>query len=551
MPLPTDPDQAWPPPALRPALERMAEWRAWWAGDPDALAAYYGTSGPGGQGGAFSRYQYAGGAVGYLARKWWGRPPAAGEPHAKLHVPLGGDICRTSARLLFGEPFSVGHEDGAVEEWLGALLDEHAQARLLAAAEVQAAMGGLYLRPVADPAVSDRAWLDYVSPDAVLPEWSWGRLKAATVWRVIERDQDDKRVLRHLERHEPGRILHGLYEGTGDTLGRAIPLTEHPATQGFAQLLAEHGDPDGALPTGWHRLTISYVPNMLPSPRWGHNPLLAPMGRSDLDGIEGVLDALDETYSALQRDVRLGKGRIIVGDAMLDDQGPGQGATLDTDREAFAVVPGAMPKDVPLTVSQFDVRVEQWRATAHEYMTVALRRAGYALITLGEVEGGTALTATEVKAKGQLSFVTQGHKRGYWTPVLEREALPALYAVDRAAFPGRESAPPMPDFDVAPVSVEWPDSIAEDLSSLAGTVKVLKEAEAASTFRRVKIVNPDWTDPEVKEEVARILDERASSVTVAPFDDGLDDQPGEVEDLRDGPPDDEQDDDGTEGEVAA
>lgn len=520
MPLPMA-DQAWPPPNLRPALDKMGEWSAWWSGDTNALADQYG---PGGRGPIARPSQYSGGVVGAVARMWWGRPAAHGEPPAKLHVPLGADICRTSGRMLFGEPITVTASSEATSARLGELFDQHAQAKLRAAAERQAALGGVYMRAVADPTLRDTAWLDAVSPTAALPEWRWDVLKAVTFWHIVYRDDDV--VLRHLERHETGRILHGLYQGDNGQLGRPIPLTEHPATIGLAELV----DADGGIATGHDRLTAAYIPNMLPAPLWEDDPLLAPMGRSDLDGIEGVLDALDETYSALMRDVRLAKARIVVGDSMLDDQGPGRGARFDPDRELYAVVPGSMPKDVPLTVYQPDIRVEKLTATAHELLTVALRHAGYALITLGEVEGGQALTATEVKAKGQLSFMTLGEKRGFWTPALERDLIPALAVVDAVAF-GR----PMPDLDG--IGVEWPDSIAEDLSSLAGTVETLNRAESASTERRVRIVNPDMTDAEVRKEVDAILGER-ETVTVAPFNDGFGD---ETDDLRGGPPADEQD----------
>lgn len=41
---------------------------------------------------------------------------------------------------------------------------------------------------------------------------------------------DGSTVLRHLERHESGRIVDILHQGSDDELGRSIPLTEHLAT---------------------------------------------------------------------------------------------------------------------------------------------------------------------------------------------------------------------------------------------------------------------------------------------------------------------------------
>jgi hypothetical protein len=264
---------------------------------------------------------------------------------------------------------------------------------------------------------------------------------------------------------------------------------------------------------------------MLPNRRWRRHGLLAPMGRSDLDGIEPFLDALDETYSSWMRDIRLAKGRIIVGDSMLDDRGAGRGATFDPDREAYAVVEGAMAKDVPITLNQFAIRVQEHSDTAREFGNVALRHAGYASISLGEVEGGQALTATEVKARGQMSWVTRDRKILYWLPRLQREALPALLAVDALAF--NRPAPAL-DLDV---DVEFADGVAEDLITLANTVEVLNRAAAASTETKVRIVHPSWGDDEVREEVALIHSDAAPPMA-APFDFGDEGAPTETDDQR-------------------
>lgn len=510
-----EPGSPWPPPVLAPALARMEAWEAWWSGDSETLAAYYGGAGRGGP--LVRPAQYAGGVVGRVARFWWGRPPAAHEPQAKLHVPLAADICRASASLLFSEPITATSPDATTSATLDELLDEGAQAKLLEAAEIQAALGGVYVRPVYDVTISDRAWIDAVAPDAAVPEWRWGRLAAVTFWRVVYADDDV--VLRHFERHEPKYIVHALYAGTSDSVGRPVPLTESEETAGLVPLL----NADGVVETGYDFLTASYIPNMLPSRRWRKIPQLAPMGRSDLDGIEGVLDALDETYSSWIRDVRLAKGRIIVGDSMLDDKGPGRGAVFDPDREAYSVQQGVMPKDVPLTVAQFAIRAAEHKATADELVRIALRHAGYAGITLGEVDGGQAITATEVKARGQLSFVTRDRKVGYWRPKLAGEILPALAAVDALAF-GR----PAPDLS-EPIAVEFADSVAEDLATLASTAKTLRDAEAASTETIVRLVHPEWSDAQVLDEVEKIEDGKQVPVAV-PFDYGP--GPSETDDQR-------------------
>lgn len=515
MPLPT-PGSVWPPPAFAPAIERMDCWEAWWSGDPDLLGAHYGAGSPAGHQ-FFRPSQYAGGVVGAMSRMWWGRPAAANEPSAKLHVPLAGDICRASSDLLFSEPIGATSADEATSARLDDLLDEGMQAKLLEAAEVCAALGGVYLRPVYDQTISDRAWLDAVSPEGALPEWRWGRLAAVTFWRVVQRQ--DGQVWRHFEHHMPAWTQHALYQGEDGKVGRPVPLQDVEATASLAAMVNE----DGAAPTGYDRLAVTYVPHMLPNRRWRKRPMLAPMGRSAIDGCEPLLDALDEVYSSWMRDIRLAKGRVLVADSMLDDHGPGRGASWDPDREVYGVVPGSMmTKDSALTVVQFAIRVAEHKATADELVEAALRHAGYSGRSLGMQDDGAPVTATEITAGERRSFVTRDRQIGYWRPALAASALPALLAVDGFAF-GRK-------VDLSePVNVEFADSVSEDIATIANTVNVLGQAQAASTDTKVRMLHPDWSDEQVAAEVEAIRAD-AGPALVSPFD--YDGGPTETGDVR-------------------
>lgn len=91
------------------------------------------------------------------------------------------------------------------------------------------ALGGAYLRVVWDEDVSDRPWLSAVAADSAVPEFSPRHLRAVTFWTVVH--VDGQTVWRHLERHEKGRILHGLYVGTPGMLGKRRPLQDLPATE--------------------------------------------------------------------------------------------------------------------------------------------------------------------------------------------------------------------------------------------------------------------------------------------------------------------------------
>ncbi|MFJ5638659.1 phage portal protein [Streptomyces sp. NPDC093223] len=505
MQLPTS-NVPWPPPRLKPALDAMQTWDTWWSGDPDRLEALYG-GGSGGYGGGRDPkpIQFSSGVMGRIARWWWGTPTAPGERRTKLHVPIAGDICGGSADLLFSEPpqFTIDNHD-ATQKRLDVITDEGMLATLQTAAEVGAALGGIYLRPVYDQDVADRPWLHATHADRAVPFFTWNRLSAVIFWRVVH--EEDGQVWRHLELHEPERIVHGLYQGTGGKLGRPVPLEDHPATAVYAPEV----NAEGAIATGYKGLDVSYIPNQ-PSRRWRCNGDIADLGRSDLDGVEPLMDSLDETYASWMRDIRLGKGRIVVPDAYLQSNGPGRGASWNPDQEAFAGINALARGDqgVQLTVAQFDIRVQEHRDTAEDLVNQILRSAGYSGQTFG-LGGDAAVTATEVTARERRSMTTRGRKILRWRPALA-QAIEALLAVDQTVF-GSKVVP-------QPPTIEFEDSVQEDALSLANTVNILGQAQAASTEVKVRMVHPEWDDTQVQAEVDRIHKETGAA-TPDPFQSG-------------------------------
>lgn len=502
MPLPTG-NQEWPPAALDQVRDRMTVWDAWYCGDPNALSSVYGGQygDPGSTGFYASERGGWRGAVGRTLQRWfWGSQPTSGERRSKLHVPLASDIAVTSSALLFSEPPTVTGSDDATTKRLETLVDDGLHGTLLEAAELAAALGGVYLRVVWDRERYDAPWLDAHPASHAVPEWQWGRLAAVTFWRILEADGD--RIVRHLERHEPGYILHGLYEGTRDQLGTKVPLTDHTATAGLAAVPGLNGD---AIPTRVEQLTAVYVPNMRPNRLWRGNPMAAHLGRPDIAGAEPLLDALDEVYSSWMRDVHLGKARIIVPGSYLQSNGPGQAASFDAEREVYSEL-NMLPRSgdsAMITPVQFAIRVAEHRDTAQDLVQQILRSAGYSAQSFGE-QGQAAVTATEVVARERQSFTTRNRKIVYWRPALA-DAVEALLAIDKAVY-GTNVTVERPD-------IEFEDSISEDPQTVATTVELLRRAEAASTETLVKMQHPDWEEQDVTKETDRILKESGRMVS--------------------------------------
>lgn len=501
MPLP-DSNRIWPPPNLDPVYDQQRQWSAWWGGEPHVLASVYsGRNLPGEAPSVRNRAsQYRGGVTGKMARFWWGAPIPDGERQTKLHIPLAGDIATLSADLLFASPPTFKAADKPTQTRLAELIDAGIHTRLREGADVGSALGGTLLRVVWDEEVSPRPWIAATGPDSVVPEWRWDTLSAATFWRNVA--ENGQQVRRHLERHERGRIVHGLYEGTATHLGQQIPLTEDPSTEPLLDMLQD-GD---SILTGSVDLTAAYIPNVRPNRLWRHLPDAVNLGRSDYAGLEGMLDALDEVWSSWMRDVRLAKARLFISQHLLETNGRGQGAWFDGDRELF-VTTNSMPRPgdgQDITPNQFAIRVTEHADTAAELAKNIVRGAGYSVQSLGlEGENGM-LTATEVDAREKRSVTTRDRKIAYWRSGLTG-ILRALLAVDNFRFGSKVV--------VQNIDIDWPKAISEDLLTTSQTATLLVGSRIASRQTAMQMVHPDWSRDEIDAELVLIDADRPVTLT--------------------------------------
>ncbi|SOD72729.1 A118 family predicted phage portal protein [Jatrophihabitans sp. GAS493] len=515
MPLPLN-GTPWPPKQLAKVTPQLNLWDAWYSGDVLRLSTEYGFNGQGVPGypvprGAARRT----GVFGSIARWFWGQPTTNGQQITKLHVPIAADICQAGADLLFAEPPSFTVDDEVTQKRLDDLADDTLHAAIAEAAELGGALGGVYLRVTWDKTLLDQPFVTSIAADGALPEFRWGRLSAVTFWTRLATTSDNL-AYRHLERHEldkngVGIIQHALYQGGEGDIGTAVPLTEHPDTAPLAEMVTD-GNVISTLSPG---LDVVYVANQRPQRKWRNDPVGCNLGRSDLDGVEPLMDALDETYSSWMRDIRLGKSRVFIGESLLDSNGPGNGASFDMDREIFTPLnllqsANSTGSGLPIQAEQFTIRWQEHQATANQLVTDILRTSGYSSQTFGMDDGGKTsnMTATEVQAKERRSYLTRDRKTRLWRPQLAA-LVEKMLAVDIAVFgtPGVKAQLP---------NVAFADSVQESQITLAQTALALRQAEAASTETLVALIHPDWDEKEIGDEAKRITAEAAAAAPQLP-----------------------------------
>lgn len=478
MPLPiSDKNTEWPPKDIKPYIDQATTAMAWWSGDRLSLMNSSGVTGD------------------TKRRRFWQRRQTGdtSKATAQLHAPLVDDIAAVSADLLFGDPVGLTISDDAnpkAQQEIEFLEDALGLANtFLEGAETAAASGGTYLRCAWDTNVADHGLLQTYDQQHAVPDFTYGMLAGVTLWEDVW--VDGATVWRHLERHERGVVLHGLYEGTKFALGNRIPLTALPQTKDIPDTVALPGRLSD-------RLLVSYVPNVKPNKLMPSRPI----GRADWagPGFDDFLDAVDETWTSLMRDIRLGQAHVFVPQDWLKAAGgrPGQTKTLDMDTEIFTGLnmPDNSAEGAKLETYQANIRVEDHINGLLALTERIVSSAGYAPQTFGLKIEGRAEAGTALRIREKKTDRTQGRKRRYWQPGI-RESAENLLLIGQEIFrrPGLN--------DSERVVVTWPES-ETDPAEQAIWINTLRTAQAMSIENAVKVAQPDLDGDALTEEVARI-----------------------------------------------
>lgn len=504
----------WPPQQWGTVLDSLERWDAWYTDDVDALSWLYATT----------RVQSHSSMWAQVRRFFVGTPTpqTTAQRPVKFHVPVASGIARLGSQIMFSEMPAVQFGDGDADtddkgltgdaakratSRLTELLNDEAHAALLEAAEYRVAHGGVFLKVAWNKDVEpDGPFLDVVAADAAIPTFASGRLRSVIFWSELSDIPHNSSKYRLLEEHTTGRIEFGLYAAANPkTLGRRVPLTDHPETEFLATMM----DDAGGMVTGSNLLTAVYIPNAKPNGMLRKDPIGRDLGRSAFDGAESLFDQLDEVYTSWMRDIRLGKARIMVPKGLLDVGAPGQGTTFDADREVFTELAAAVGSLNPGTggaapqgaaqsfihTYQPNIRFQEHMQTAVHLLAKTYQACGFSPQTFGDA-GEVAVTATEVTARQSLTSLTRSAGVMYFRPQLRR-IFAALMDVDRQVFAGPGRGDALPD-------IEFADAETIEPEVQARTLQLLTLAEAVSLETRVKMLHDDWDQEQVDAEVVKI-----------------------------------------------
>ena len=491
-------------PITNALTHKMKEHSAWYSADPNIIADYYTND--------IDSYRSSLGVVERMTgatNMFWMRC-FRNNTQYMMHVPIANDISETSAAFLFGEPpvFRLNESVSAVQDKASVVASENSNIiknqevldnmlvktgfyqRILEGAETCSALGGVFLKLAWDTDVSPYPLLVIEQPDDAYPTFKFGELIEVTYcheYSAGDKEGLTGKIYRHFETYKKGVIENELWLGSTDSVGKKCSLSDCEATKGLKAKVDTYG-----------LFLSAYVPNMLP------NKLVrtSRTGRSDYYGIEGLMDALDETFSDWMRDIQLAKGRVHLPESYLDgveDAKP----RFNIDQDMYVKLDVDPTNDSQsITATQFDIRSDQFEKTCLNLLDRIITSAGYSpqsfgLNIQGRAESGTALNIRERK-----SFSTTHKKESYWEKALK-------YIVTCMCELNNNINPTEKISTVIDINVTFTANTSNNQESIANSVKMLADASAISTETKVRMVHPDWTEAKVQAEVQLIKNDSA------------------------------------------
>jgi hypothetical protein len=383
-------------------------------------------------------------------------------------------MARLSSSLLFSEPAKVVLESNqeSIDELLAA---NGAEAFWQDSAETVAVEGRGGLRIITDPSINQtNPLITYINEDRIIWDIHHGRFVRGGIVVIEAESENGRDTYRMLESHEPGRISRRVYRGQAGVLGNRISVTSETLPTEIRGFKEEEI-------TGLDSPTLVEWPNV-------------PGARSDLFGIEVLLDRIDEAESLMVEKAWKSRPWIFAARGLADENGNVDISNLIFLAQSEAAqyleerTPGA-----PVVHVQPDMQTTQHIEYLNHLREEALTKAGYSLASYGLGDTGTAESGTALRLKQARTLNNRQSKER-----MAREAMTTAIAVAMAIkHRSRDIAAFKPE-------IAFGDGMPEDELQKSQVLSTLKAANLVSDETAIRDLHPDWDDDAVLEEVAKI-----------------------------------------------
>ena len=448
--------EEWPLKSERKVSEEIALWRALREGDRDFLERYV---------------EWEDGRSYYLD-------------------PLAERIPETWADLLFGDDPTIEPVAESDTPLLEAIVEENdLPSSLQEAEEMCASEGEVWWRVFKDSTVLTVPTIEWHSRLDVIPEYVGRKLAAAAVVSEVGREEGEQTgkatVWRYIAIHEESSMTNLLFKGEDGRLGERKQLSDHPAVAD----LQEHWD---------HGLTSMLLGRVV-NKRAPRN-----RSRSVYHGILDYLLALNENFAIGQENARLtAKQKAFVTPDMIGPDGKFPSGADIFIRQQTDGDPDKPGEPLVQLEWSFDANaLIQWDDHLEER---AITRARIAPQLVGK-NTENALTGPALRARLLDTLLARMGKGRFWDDELP-QCLAAAQMVDDLAEAfggfGRDWSKP-----AERPSAERGDALPVDATDEVNRIASEIGAEILSTQTGIEERHPDWDEPRVMEEIARILKDR-------------------------------------------
>lgn len=392
-------------------------------------------------------------------------------------IPLAAEMVHLSSALLFSAEPKFIHANQ--QDLLDRVLAANGMGAFLHHSGSHVAFqGSSCLRIIRDEEVSDQPLITRIDADQVI--WRKKHERFVTGgYVVIERRPNPfaDEVFRLIEDHQPGTIERDLYKGTRRTLGSPIP---HALWLEEFRSLPERTDTRLDAPT-------LYL--------WEN----VPGGRSDLAGLDALLDRLNEAESLAVDKLRKSVPVTVVDRRLADRQGR-------VDLHGIVFTGGQQTQfgeGVAKTVEtiQPQLQSEEHIRYIEHLREMILQQAGYSLASWGLDDGGSADSGKALRLRQARTLLTKAGK--------ERSAREAIANAVACACAWSSSTPARSrSIEEFRPEIELGDGLPPDLLEDAQEIAIKRGAAAISLEQAVRELHPDWAEDVITAEVERIHAER-------------------------------------------